>query len=60
MPLQGSWFVEGQDGKRVEMGPGTVFLGEDQNTKPDAQGRKGHLSGNVGDGPVTLMIASLD
>jgi hypothetical protein len=60
VPLKGSWFVEGQDGKRVEMGPGTVFLGEDQNTEPDANGHKGHLSGNVGNGPVTLMIASLD
>lgn len=60
VPLKGSWFVEAQDGKRVEMGPGTVFLGEDQNTAPNANGHKGHLSGNVGNGPVTLMIASLD
>ena len=46
VPLEGAWFVEAQDGKRVEMGPGVVFLGEDQNTTPDAQGRKGHVSGN--------------
>src|SRR5271166_146458 len=60
VPLNGSWFVEAQDGQRVEMGPGVVFLGEDQNTKPDAQGRKGHLSGNVGDGAVTLIVVQTD
>ena len=60
VPLKGSWFVQGMDGKRVVMGPGTVFLGEDLNTRPDAQGRKGHLSGTVGDAPVTLMIVSLE
>jgi hypothetical protein len=42
------------------MGPGATFLGEDQNTVPDAKGHKGHLSGNAVNGSVTLMIASLD
>ena len=60
VPLSGSWFVEAQDGTRVEMGPGVVFLGEDQHTKPVAQKGKGHLSGNVGSGPVTLMVVQLD
>lgn len=60
VPLEGTWFVEAQDGTRVEMGPGVVFLGEDQNTVADAQGRKGHLSGNVGEGPVTLMVLQTD
>jgi hypothetical protein len=60
VPLDGAWFVEAQDGKRVEMGPGVVFLGEDQNTVPDAQGRKGHVSGNVGDGAVALMVVQTD
>lgn len=60
IPLKGTWFVEAMDGKRVELGPGDVSLGEDQNTRPDAQGRKGHLSGNVGDGAVTLMVVQLD
>jgi hypothetical protein len=60
VPLKGTWFVEAQDGTRVEMGPGVPFLGEDQNSKPDAQGRRGHLAGNVGDGPVTLMVVQLD
>jgi hypothetical protein len=35
------------DGKRVEMGPGEVFFGEDQNTKADVQGHKGHFSGTI-------------
>jgi hypothetical protein len=57
IPLSGHWFVQTMDGKRVVMGPGDVSLGEDQNTKPDAQGHKGHLSGTVGNEPcVTLMV----
>jgi hypothetical protein len=60
IPLKGTWFVETMDGTRVNLGPGEVSVGEDLNTKPDAQGRKGHLSGTVGEGPVTLMIIQLD
>jgi len=57
IPLSGRWFVETMDGKRVVMGPGDISLGEDQNTKPDAKGHKGHLSGTVGNEPcVTLMV----
>ena len=41
IPLSGRWFVETMDGKRVEMGPGEVSFGGDQNTKADAQGRRG-------------------
>ena len=41
IPLSGRWFVETMDGKRVEMGPGEVSFGGDQNTKPDAQGARG-------------------
>ncbi|NRD62135.1 cupin domain-containing protein [Corallococcus exiguus] len=59
IPLSGTWFVEAMDGTRVELGPGQVSLGEDLNTRPDAQGRKGHLSGNVTPGPVTLMVVQL-
>jgi predicted outer membrane protein len=57
IPLSGRWFVETMDGKRVEMGPGELSFGGDQNTKPDAQGRRGHRSGTVGKQPcVTLMV----
>jgi len=41
--------MEAMDGTRVELGPGDVSLGEDQNTKEDAQKRKGHRSGNIGE-----------
>ncbi len=57
--LQGSWFVETVDGTRVEMGPGEVMFGADQNTKPDADGRAGHRSGTVGDKPCRLMLVQL-
>jgi hypothetical protein len=60
IPLSGRWFVETMDGKRVEMGPGEVSFGGDQNTKPDAQGRKGHRSGTVGNQPSVNMIVQLD
>jgi hypothetical protein len=57
VPLSGRWFVETMDGTRVEMGPGELSFGNDQNTKPDAQGRRGHRSGTVGDQPcVTIMV----
>jgi len=60
VPLSGRWFVETMDGKRVEMGPGEVSFGGDQNTKPDAQGRKGHRSGTVGNQPSVNLIVQLE
>jgi hypothetical protein len=60
IPLKGSWYVEAMDGTRVTMGPGDVSLGEDQLSRPDGQGHVGHYAGNVGDGPVTLMVIQLD
>jgi hypothetical protein len=59
IPLKGTWFVEAMDGTRVNLGPGEVSLGEDQNTHTDAKGHKGHLSGNVSKGPVSLMVIQL-
>ena len=59
VPLKGTWYVEAMDGKRVNLGPGDISLGEDQNTQPDAKGHKGHLSGNVTRGPVSLMVVQL-
>lgn len=59
IPISGRWFVETMDGHRVEMGPGDVSFGGDQNTKPNAQGHKGHLSGTVGKAPAKLMIIQL-
>ncbi|MFA0963791.1 hypothetical protein AB9P05_18445 [Roseivirga sp. BDSF3-8] len=59
IPLSGKWFVETQDGTRVEMGPGDLSLGADQNTQPNEQGHRGHKSGTVGDSPARLMIIQL-
>ena len=60
VPLSGCWFVETMDGQRVEMGVGQLSFGADQNTKEDAQGRKGHLSGTVGSEPAVLMLVQFD
>ena len=54
--LTGRWFVETMDGHRVEMGPGELMMGEDQNTK----GGKGHRSGTVGHEPCTMIVTGLD
>lgn len=59
VPLSGRWFVETMDGERVEMGPGDLSFGGDQHTQADDQGRKGHLSGTVGDEPARLMVVQL-
>ena len=59
VPLSGRWWVESMDGTRVEMGPGEFSLGEDQNCTADAQGRKGHRSGVIGDEPAVLMTVRL-
>jgi len=58
--LSGSWFVEAMDGTRVQMGPGDLCFGGDQNSKPDTQGRVGHRSGTVGSEPCALMILQLN
>ena len=42
------------------MGPGDASLGEDQGSKPDAAGHTGHLSGTLGEEPITLMFVQLD
>ena len=59
-PLAGRWFVETMDGTRVEMGPGEASFGNDQNCKPDAQGRKGHRSGTVGNQSSVMLIVQLE
>lgn len=60
IPLSGRWFVETMDGTRVEMGPGEISFGNDQDTKPDAQGRRGHRSGTIGNEPSINMIVQFD
>lgn len=57
--LSGRWFVETMDGRRVEMGPGELMMGEDQNTK-ERDGRRGHISGTVGNEPCTMIVTGLE
>lgn len=59
VPLSGRWFVETMDGERVEMGLRDVSFGGDPHTQADEQGRKGHLSGTMGDEPARLMVVQL-
>lgn len=64
VPLKGRWWVRAMDGTRVEMGPGDILFGEDQNVQPmrdgPYKGKKGHDAGNVGDGEVTLLVIQSD
>jgi hypothetical protein len=60
VPLSGRWFVETMDGTRVEMGPGEVSFGNDQNCQPDARGHKGHRSGTIGNQPLVMLIVQLE
>jgi hypothetical protein len=59
IPLSGRWFVQTMDGTRVEMGPGDISFGEDQNTRP-VDGKSGHLSGTVGPAPAVLMLVQFE
>jgi len=59
VPLNGTWHIEAQDGASVDLPPGTVFLGEDLGTKPDAHGHKGHLSEGANGAAVALMQVGL-
>jgi hypothetical protein len=59
VPLSGRWFVEAMDGTRVEMGPGEISFGGDQNCR-EASGKRGHRSGTVGDVPAVLMVIQFD
>jgi hypothetical protein len=53
--IVGRWFMTTMDGMRVEMGPGEISFGADQNCQP-IDGRQGHLSGAVGSEPAVIML----
>jgi len=53
--LSGRWFIETQDGLRIEMGPGDIHWGEDLGTRP-VNGNHGHRSGQLGDCPCAQML----
>jgi hypothetical protein len=59
VPLSGCWFVESMDGQRVEMGPGEISFGADQNAQ-EIGGRRGHHSGVVGDEPAVLLLIQFE
>ena len=59
IPLSGRWFVESMDGQCIEMGTGELSFGADQGTR-ERNGRKGHLSGTVGDHPAVLWLIQLE
>lgn len=58
VPLSGRWYVESMDGQRVEMGPGEISFGEDQQSR-ERDGKKGHASGTVGNEPAVLMMVQM-
>ncbi len=59
IPLSGAWYVEAMDGQRITFGPGEIHFGEDQNTREQG-GKKGHLSGTIGDAPCVQMIVQYE
>ena len=56
--LSGRWFIETQDGLRIEMGPGDLHWGEDLGTRP-IDGNHGHRSGQLGDEPCAHLLVQL-
>ena len=56
IPIRGAWAMTAMDGTRVALRPGDMALGEDQNTRPDDQGRSGHLSANADAGSTAILI----
>ncbi|MGI4746633.1 MAG: cupin domain-containing protein [Janthinobacterium lividum] len=59
MPISGTWSVQAMDGSQATVGPGEIVVGEDQHTKADTAGHKGHLARNPGAVPVSLMIVQM-
>ncbi len=59
VPLSGRWFVEAMDGSHVEMGPGELSFGGDQNCR-EVDGKRGHRSGTVGNVPAVLVLIQFD
>ncbi len=53
--LKGRWFIETQDGKRVEMGPGEIHWGADLGTAT-IDGNTGHRSGTLDDEECVLLM----
>eukprot|EP01023_Acetabularia_acetabulum_P045028 TRINITY_DN4553_c0_g1_i4.p1 TRINITY_DN4553_c0_g1~~TRINITY_DN4553_c0_g1_i4.p1 ORF type:complete len:200 (-),score=20.06 TRINITY_DN4553_c0_g1_i4:691-1290(-) len=54
--LTETWWIETTDATRVEMGPGVLSYGQDQQSTLQSNGKIGHQSGVVGNELVTLMV----
>jgi hypothetical protein len=59
VPLSGRWFVETMDDHRVEMGPGELSFGGDQDCRC-VDGRQGHRSGALDGKPAMLMLIQVE
>jgi hypothetical protein len=57
--LSGKWFIETQDGARVEMGPGDIHWGEDVSDAA-ATSPIQHRSGQIGDHPCVQMMVQFN
>ena len=59
--LKGTWFVEAMDGKRVNLGPGVVSVGEDLNTRPcsSQKGDKDMAGGCVTGSTASFFISKM-
>jgi len=55
VPLSGRWFIETQDGTRVEMGPGDIHWGADL-AGDGKHAATAHRSGQLGDVPCVQMM----
>lgn len=55
VPLSGRWFIETQNGTRVEMGPGDIHWGADL-SGDGARESTAHRSGQLGDVPCVQMM----
>jgi hypothetical protein len=57
VPLSGRWFIETQDGKRIEMGPGDIHWGADLDLAgTGVDPTVAHRSGQIGDIPCVQMM----
>lgn len=54
--LKGAWSVESMDGTKVVIRAGEYSYGGDQGCRVTSDGRRGHLSAQVGDEPCVQLI----
>lgn len=55
VPLSGRWFIETQDGTRIEMGPGDIHWGADLEGDGPRE-KTAHRSGQIGEVPCVQMM----